>query len=339
MRHRSRVYRPFLATSVLATTAMLATACSQNLPETPDMGQATPVASPAAENPAGTVLEFPADITDLEVAEGDILGVRSADSLAIGTIADFEAEQQTELEVSAQCGDLTVTKNQFVLACEQGVYLIDAANPNLDTLQKTDKPVTVAALTTAGELLVSNDVDEDVTVYREGRDPITFEVQDPGTEMISVPVEDRHDAVVRISNGTTTIQDIDYPNDRAGATLRVGLGVAQMAGGEDGLVVVSDNRGDQIAIYNADDIIRLQMTAPVDSDPWGVAWDARNSLAWITTLSNNQLTGYRISEGVPEEQHRLDTVADAQHLVALSNGTLVVGSASGDGLQIIDNPA
>lgn len=339
MRHRSRVSRPLLATSVLATTAMLATACSQNLPETPDMGQATPVASPAAENPAGTVLDFSADITDLEVAEGDILGVRSEDSLAIGTLADFEAGNQTELGVDARCGDLTVTQDQFVLACEQGVYLIDAASPTLDDLHVTDKPTTVAALTTDGELLVGNDVDEDVTVYREDREPVNFEVQDPGTEMISVAVDDRHDAVVRISNGPTTIQDIDYPNDRAGATLRVGLGVGQVAGGEDGLMVVSDNRGGQIAIYNADDIIRLQMTAPVDSDPWGVAWDSQNSLAWITTLSNNQLTGYRISAGVPEEQHRLDTIADAQNVVALSDGTLVVASASGDGLQIIDNPA
>lgn len=339
MRHRSRVSRPLLATSVLATTAMLATACSQNLPETPDMGQATPVASPAAENPAGTVLDFSADITDLEVAEGDILGVRSEDSLAIGTLADFEAGNQTELGVDARCGDLTVTQDQFVLACEQGVYLIDAASPTLDDLHVTDKPTTVAALTTDGELLVGNDVDEDVTVYREDREPVNFEVQDPGTEMISVAVDDRHDAVVRISNGPTTIQDIDYPNDRAGATLRVGLGVGQVAGGEDGLMVVSDNRGGQIAIYNADDIIRLQMTAPVDSDPWGVSWDSQNSLAWITTLSNNQLTGYRISAGVPEEQHRLDTIADAQNVVALSDGTLVVASASGDGLQIIDNPA
>lgn len=273
------------------------------------------------------------------MAEGDILGVRSEDSLAIGTLADFEAGNQTELGVDARCGDLTVTQDQFVLACEQGVYLIDAASPTLDDLHVTDKPTTVAALTTDGELLVGNDVDEDVTVYREDREPVNFEVQDPGTEMISVAVDDRHDAVVRISNGPTTIQDIDYPNDRAGATLRVGLGVGQVAGGEDGLMVVSDNRGGQIAIYNADDIIRLQMTAPVDSDPWGVAWDSQNSLAWITTLSNNQLTGYRISAGVPEEQHRLDTIADAQNVVALSDGTLVVASASGDGLQIIDNPA
>ncbi len=342
MRRRSRIYRPLLATSLLATTALLATACSQNppgTPEAPDMGKATPIASPAADNPAGTVIDVDADITDMEVADGDILGLRSAENLAIGSIADFEAGKQVNLDVEAGCGDLTATGNQFVLACEQGVYLIDATDPTLDDLHATDKPTTVAALTGEGVLITGNDVDEDVTVYREGREPVVLTVQDPGTEMIAVPVDDRHDAVVRIWNGTTTIQDVDYPNDREGATLRVGLGVAQMAGGEDGLIVVSDNRGGQIAIYNTDDIIRLQMTAPVDENPWGVAWDSSNNLAWITSLSTNQLAGYRISEGVPEELHRIDTIADARNVVVLGDGTLVVASASGDGLQVIDNPA
>lgn len=303
------------------------------------MGQATPIASPAAENPAGTVIDYAANITDMEVADGDILGVRSEETLAIGTVADFEAGNAVSLDVDQQCGDLTVTGDQFVLACEQGVYLIDANDPNLDDLQETDKPTTVAALTSDGVLVTGNSVDEDVTVYRDGQEPVIIDVQDAGTEMISIPVNNRHDAVVRIWNGTTTIQDVDYPNNREGATLRVGLGVAQMAGGEDGLIVVSDNRGGQIAVYNADNIIRLQMTAPVDGDPWGVAWDSANDYAWITTLANNQLTGFQISGGVPEERHRLDTVADAQNVVVLEDGTLAVASASGDGLQIIENPA
>lgn len=338
MRLRSRAHRPLLVTSLVATTALLA-GCSQNIPETPDMGNATPVTSPPANNPAGTVIGYTAAITDLEVADGDILGVRTEETLAIGTVSEFEAGTETTLDVDASCGDLTVTGDRFVLACQQGAFIIDATDPDLDDLRATETPTTVAALTSDGILITGTDADEDVTVYREGREPVTFEVQDPGTEMIAVPVDDRHDAVVRIWNGETTIQDIDYPQDRPGATLRVGLGVGQMAGGEDGLLVVSDNIGGQIAIYNADDIIRLQMTAPVGDDPWGVAWDAANDLAWITTLSDNQLIGYRISEGVPQEQHRLDTVADARNVVVLGDGTLVVASASGDGLQVISRPA
>ncbi|ALC05875.1 hypothetical protein CDES_07310 [Corynebacterium deserti GIMN1.010] len=326
------------ASALVASTALLLSACTQQITDSPDMGKATPAVSPAATNPDGQIIEF-GNVTDMEVADGDILSVRTEDSLSIGTVADFEAGDVVELGVDKQCGDLTSTGGTFLLPCDAGVYFIDAANPTLDDLHETDKPVTVAALTTDGELVVGNDQDAELTVYRDSEDPETFDVAAPNTQLISVPVNDRHDAVVRTWNENTTIQDVDYPNDREGATLRVGLGLGQMAGGEDGLLVVSDEMGGQIAIYNADDVIRLQMTAPVDANPWGVAWDSTNALAWITSLSENTLVGYKISEGVPEEQQRLNTVADAQNIVVLSDATLVAASATGNGLQIIPNPA
>nr|WP_260680048.1 hypothetical protein [Corynebacterium glutamicum] len=338
MRRRSRVSRLLPATALLASTALLLSACTQGVTDSPDMGKATPAVSPAASNPDGQVIEF-GNITDMEVADGDILGVRTEDALAIGTVSDFEAGSQVELDVDKQCGDLTATGGTFVLPCADGVYLIDAKDPDLDELRATDKPVTVAALTSDDQLLVGNGEDEELTIYREGEEPETFTVAGPNTQLIAVPVIDRHDAVVRTWNENTTIQDVDYPNDREGATLRVGLGVGQMAGGEDGLLVVSDEMGSQIAIYNADDVIRLQMTAPTDENPWAVAWDSSNALAWITSLSENTLVGYKISEGVPEEEQRLNTIANAQNLVVLSDSTLVVASATGDGIQIIDNPA
>ncbi|MFW8624466.1 hypothetical protein ACOI1A_11025 [Corynebacterium glutamicum] len=338
MRRRSRVSRLLPATALLASTALLLSACTQGVTDSPDMGKATPAVSPAASNPDGQVIEF-GTITDMEVADGDILGVRTEDALAIGTVSDFEAGSQVELDVDKQCGDLTATGGTFVLPCADGVYLIDAKDPDLDELRATDKPVTVAALTSDDQLLVGNGEDEELTIYREGEEPETFTVAGPNTQLIAVPVIDRHDAVVRTWNENTTIQDVDYPNDREGATLRVGLGVGQMAGGEDGLLVVSDEMGSQIAIYNADDVIRLQMTAPTDENPWAVTWDSSNALAWITSLSENTLVGYKISEGVPEEEQRLNTIANAQNLVVLSDSTLVVASATGDGIQIIDNPA
>ena len=38
---------------------------------------------------------------------------------------------------------------------------------------------------------------------------------------------------------------------------------------------------------------------------------------------------------MPEEQVAFDTVADAQNILALPDGTLVLASATGGGLQII----
>ncbi|MCK2200140.1 hypothetical protein [Corynebacterium callunae] len=342
MRRQSRVYRRLSATALLASAGLLISSCSQPVADTPDMGKATPFASPVSENPDGKVIALPAgqdEVIDMEVATGDILGLRTAQTLSIGTVTQIEKGEAQQLDVDKQCGDLTATGDTFLLPCADGVYFIDAAQPNLDNLHATETPVTVAALTTDGELLVGNDQDASLTIYREGEDPETFKVDAPNTQLIAVPVNERHDAVVRTWNENTTIQDIDYPNDKMGATLRVGLGVGQMAGGEDGLLVVSDEIGGQIAIYNADDVIRLQMTAPVDDHPWAVAWDSTNALAWITSLAENSLVGYKISAGVPEEQQRFSTVSDAQNIVVLSDATLVAASATGAGLQVINTQA
>ena len=55
----------------------------------------------------------------------------------------------------------------------------------------------------------------------------------------------------------------------------------------------------------------------------------------MTTTDNNLLQGFKISTGVPELVTTLNTVADAQNIAALSNGDIVIGSATGDGLQVI----
>ncbi|WP_245802228.1 YncE family protein [Corynebacterium pacaense] len=328
---------------MLLSSALFLAACgTSDTSEPADMGGAIPQPSPIPRNPDGRVIPLPAGqdaVSDLERANGDILGVRTPSALSVGSIGAFGAGEQKVLDIDPGCGDLTATGDTFVLPCPQGVYLVDSASPDLSDLRETENPATVAVLTSTGELIAGNNEDATLTIYREGTDPKTFKVASPTDQMIAVEVDGRHDAVYRSNNANTTIQDLDWPNNKMGATLRVGLGVGQIAGGEDGLAVVSDNRGGQIAIYNADDVIRLQMTAPVDQSPWGVAWDAPHALAWIASTSDNQLAGYQISAGVPEEKYRLNTVANALNVVVLDDASLVAASASGDGLQIIDNPA
>ena len=117
------------------------------------------------------------------------------------------------------------------------------------------------------------------------------------------------------------------------------IGVGQIAAGEDGLVIASDTLGDQVAVYTATDVIRLHQTAPVAASPWGVAWDAGRDLAWVASTTGNVLASYDISSGVPEQVHTLTSVADAHHIAVLPDGTLIAVSATGDGLQVIDDPA
>ncbi len=56
----------------------------------------------------------------------------------------------------------------------------------------------------------------------------------------------------------------------------------------------------------------------------------------MTLTGNNKVVGYDLSTGVPVEKNRFDTVRQPNSVtVDTATGTLVVGSATGDGLQRI----
>lgn len=311
------------------------------MPESgPEMGNAVAVPSPAATDPAGRIVELSAErnlVTDMERA-GEVLALRTDTSLSVGTLADIEADTADVLEIDAACGDLTATGDTFVLPCGTDVHLIAAAAPVLGEVVTLDQPATAAALTSTGELLVGSAAEENISIYREDEDPANFNVEGATTQMITVPVEGAADAAVRTWNPETLIQDVDWQDNQQGATLRVGLGVGQMAAGADGLLLVSDTAGSQLAVYTTEDVIRLHQTMPVDESPWGLAWDESNDLAWIASTAENTVTGFDISQGEPEERAKFNTVADAKNILVLADGTLLAASESGDGLQVIEQP-
>ncbi|RNE49160.1 hypothetical protein C5L39_01890 [Corynebacterium alimapuense] len=330
--------------AAVATTSLTLVACQTgSVPdENPDMGRAVADPSPESVDPAGVLVGLPegfSEVSDMEVA-GDILGLRAGDALAIGTLEEFEAGDSAVLEIPETCGDLNASTDTFVVACDEQVLLIDAAAPT-DTVTRDvsdNAPAASAALTNSGALLVGNGESNTVSVHREGEDTELITVAGPTSQLLAVPVDGEEDIAVRTNTVNTTIQDVHWEDGEQGGTLRVGLGVGQISGGEDGLIIASDNIGDQLAIYTATEVIRLHQTAPVDPSPWAVAWDSERDLAWIASTANNSLVGYDISTGVPVEQMRLSTLADAHNAIVLPDGTLVLASATGDGLQVIADP-
>ena len=332
------------ALAALAATSLLLVACgtSPTNPEVPELGNAVAEVSPPSTDPAGRVVDLPgsvAEVSDLERA-GEVLGLRSGATLALGTLDDLESGALTEVDIPGHCGDLTATGDTFVLACRDEVLLVDAGTGDVEkrSVAGTDaEPALAAALTSTGELVVGSAEESRVIVLAEGSDePVEeFTVAGPSDQLIAVPVEGAEDSVVRANHGTTTIQDVHWRDGEQGGTLRVGLGIGRIIAGEDGVVLASDNRGGQLAVYTATDVVRLHQTRPVPASPWGVAWDGERDLAWVTSTGDNTARGFDLSTGVPEEQSSFATVADAHNILALDDGTLVLASATGDGLQIV----
>ncbi|WJY97587.1 hypothetical protein CFOUR_05850 [Corynebacterium fournieri] len=293
------------------------------------MGSAEPVRSPASANPAGKVVDFD-PVRDLDITDGRI-GVRTQDALTIGTPEEIEQGRGARHELDESCGEASANAGTFAVACDGEIKLFGQREETIST----DKPVTAATVASSGEVLAASDSERKVWVFDGGELKDTIDVARETDQLQAVPVDGQRDSVVRTNRFDTTIQDVDWSGSRQGGTLRVGLGVGKVRGGEHGLVLAADSTGNQIHVYTTDDIIRLQQSAPVPEAPWDAAWDRAQRLAWVSSLTSNTATGYDISQGVPVRKKHFATVADAQSMITLDDGTVLAASASGDGIQFV----
>jgi len=308
-------------------------------PDTAVQGNATPAPSPAATNPAGKLSLEGQSLKDLAVIDSTV-AVRSATGLEVGSQSDFEAGKAATVPLNESCGELTVSEQGFVIACGDKVLIIDPTEPTSPTEVDVseDAPATAAALISSGELFVTSADTAEVGVYSEGQRVEDITAEAGSDQLIPVPNADIRDNVVRIQRSDSTIQNLDWEHDRAGGRLRAGQGVGQIAAGDNGIVLASDTVGKRLAIYTADDVIRLHQYGNTPGVPWAVAWDEGRQLAWVTTTDTNEAHAYNISTGVPLEKGSFPTVSAAEHMAVLEDGTLVVASATGDGLQFYSDP-
>lgn len=294
-----------------------------------NMGSAEPAHSPAAAHPAGEVVDFEA-VRDLDATDG-VIGVRTDSALITGTLEDIRAGKGDRHELDSSCGEASANAGTFAVACDGEIRLFGAQEQTIPT----DRPVTVATVVSSGEVLAASDSERKVWVFRDGELADTFDVARETDQLQAARVDGQADSVVRTNRFDTTIQDLDWQGKRQGGTLRVGLGVGKIAAGDGGLVLAADSTGSQLCVYTTDSIVRLQQTAPVPDGPWDVAWDPAQRLAWVSSLAVNTATGYDISQGVPLKRAEFPTVADAQSIIALDDGTVVAASATGGGIQIV----
>lgn len=312
-----------------AASALLLAGCGQppGVPEeVPDMGNAEPAQSPPTSDAEGEVVDFPA-VEDLEVTS-DTIGVRADGKLRLGTLDEIKGGNGFSFDLADSCGDVTANEGSFAVVCDGTVRIFTGPDERSFT---PEEPVTVAAPLPDGKVVAGSDDTAKAWVFDQDGSQIDQITVARPTDFILAEGE----TVVRLNRFDTTIQDIQLDKSRQGGTLRVGLGVGQAAFGEDGLVLASDATGDQLFIYTTDEVVRLHQTVPTDPTPWAVAWDPAHKFAWITSTESNTVTAYDISKGVPREQRKLGTVADAQNMVSLDDGTLLLASSSGAGLQII----
>lgn len=137
-----------------------------------------------------------------------------------------------------------------------------------------------------------------------------------------------------LDRAQTSVTEVKVDETRLGLALRAGIGASAIATDSYGRLLVTDTLGTALLVYSTDSLM-LRQRFPVDGQPYAVAYNEVDQLVWVTLPGSNEVVGYDLSTGVGVEKGRFATVRAPNSLAVDRDGNLLVGSATGDGLQRI----
>ncbi|MGH3755256.1 MAG: YncE family protein [Pseudonocardiaceae bacterium] len=139
-----------------------------------------------------------------------------------------------------------------------------------------------------------------------------------------------------LDRGRNTVRLVDLSSGQTSAALRAGNGAAGAVADRFGRILVTDARDGELLAFAGDPPL-LRQRFPLPGAPYGLAYDSRRDLAWVTLTARNEVVGLDVAGGEPVVVHRFPTVHQPDAVTADPvSGRVVVVSASGAGLQVID---
>ncbi|OLT49010.1 hypothetical protein BJF85_10695 [Saccharomonospora sp. CUA-673] len=298
-----------------------------------DPERAEPAESPATDvEPAGEVVPADGNVTALAASGG---------TLAVAV----EGENAVQLHDLAEPGDpRTVSLPGEVASLRTIDDRIVAAMPDADAFARID-PDSGEARTVevdGGPAAVAERGDETLVALRDDQTVQVLDAQDRPTRAIGGELYSADDVLV--ADGGAVVLDklrtaafsLDLDDDAIGEGLRAGQGAAMADTDEFGRVLVTDARNGALLAFDAEPLL-LRQHHPVEGGAYGVAYDAERDVAWVTLTERNEVVGYSMRGGQPEEKFRLPTVRQPNSVtVDDRTSQVVVGSAAEEGIQVIE---
>ncbi|WP_040792580.1 SMP-30/gluconolactonase/LRE family protein [Nocardia paucivorans] len=320
----------------LAVTAAIVvlTGCSagDTGPDVPTREPATPALAPATVPPAGHITPTATPITAL-ISEPGTATLAALDPTGTTlTLLNPATDPPTNhpIHLPAPAASITPGQPGEILAAAPGRILrIDAAAHTVTEIPVDGDLRSVRSRPDGS--LVTGLADGTVHVLEpDGRIRHTIRglVSADGIAVTgdTLAVLDRHQSAVT---------EIDPTQQRPGLMLRADDGAAQILDDPFGRVVVTDPDGGQLLVFTTEPLV-LRQRYPVGSSPYALAYDQRSDTVWVTCTQSNEVVGYDLSTGIPEQVGRFPTVGQPTSVtVDDTTGDLFVGSAAGDGLQRI----
>ncbi|MEU6641757.1 hypothetical protein ABZ863_04335 [Saccharomonospora sp. NPDC046836] len=296
-----------------------------------------PVAAVAATSPApsvspaGEVLGQRGEVTAMATA-GRTLAVAVSEPpfLLLYDLDDLAAPPK-EVTLPAAPEKLTVAGDEVLAALPGAGVLarISVTDGALRTVPVPGKPAAAA-------------VDGDRTLVavrdRKALDVVNGEAV---TATISGNLYSADDVLV--ADGKTFVLDrlrtalfaVDTADGSIQEGLRAGNGATNAVADSYGRLLVADTRGGALLAFGADPFL-LRQRYPVPGGIYGIAYDAKRSIAWVTLTERNEVVGFDVRGGEPVEKFRLPTVRQPNSVtVDEQTSRVIVGSAAGEGIQVI----
>ncbi|MGQ0776921.1 MAG: YncE family protein [Pseudonocardiales bacterium] len=299
-------------------------------PMEPPPGPAS--APPAGPAPVGTVLALDAPATAVVVdPHTATVAVALADPprLLLRTLDGVAPARQVPLPGPAA---------DLVLAAEGGPLLVPVAAPPAlvrvplegGAPSRTDLDGSPrGAVAVGGRIVVA--LGDRLAILDEGGAQRTVPGFADATRL--VPAGSK---VAVLDRARTAVSLVDPASGKAGPALRAGNGAVSAVADRFSRTLVTDVRDGELLVFAGDPLL-LRQRCPVPGAPYGLAYDGRRDLAWLTLTARNEVVGFNVAGGEPVVVHRFPTVhqPDAVAVDPVS-GRVVVVSASGAGLQVID---
>lgn len=139
-----------------------------------------------------------------------------------------------------------------------------------------------------------------------------------------------------LDRARSAVSVVDVSSGEISPELRAGNGAADAVADRFGRLLVTDTRDGELLAF-AGDPPMLRQRFPLPGAPYGVAYDARRDLAWVTLTGRDEVVGLGVAGGEPVVIHRFPTVHQPEAVaVDPVSGRVLVVSAAGMGLQMID---
>ncbi|MDQ3735429.1 MAG: YncE family protein [Actinomycetota bacterium] len=309
------------------------TGCASDSPPEP-AGAAEPgEAAELSVDPAGQVLELasnPEGIVFDSMSGLLAVTVREPNRLLLVDPATGQTQAEVPLPGHARHLQLTLEGGQVLVPSEDSNDLVQVDLPagTTRTTAVGEYPHD-ATQVQSGPIVVGDEKGGTLSIVEDGQ---VIETVDGLTQPGGLAAVGDLVGVIDVADFTLSVYDV-----AAGefvARLPAGEGPTHIAATGDTLLV-ADTRGDALLSFSVDPI-ELVSSVPLPGNPYGLAYDPVNDIAWVTLTAVNEVAGFDLSGNEPREVARYPTVMQPNTVaVDPASGRLFIAGRSSGELQII----